>query len=242
MARKYALNNSYFKNRKPGDPATPFEVVNYFLETGELPFKYNGDNWLYDTFVEYQKRAGVHNSQFFTPETTAERMAELADIHFDSTGYTGYGMASPYVLDACCGYGALSIALREKGFIPHGFDNDSRFKEIYEHFAEGEFTTCDFEDVKETGINIVSNPPYERNVLTAFFEKLSEIMNNENKAILLLPFGFIDKKFPKNTLDALAKFEIIYREPMAEEFARTKTRAEIVVIKKQKKEENNLFL
>jgi len=241
MARKFALNNSYFKNYRLGDPATPFDVAHQFIETGELPFRYDGDNWLYDTFVEFQKRAGVHNSQFFTPKDTATRMAEIADIYFDSRENTGVETSSPYVLDACCGYGALSIALREKGFIPHGFDNDSRFKEIYEHFAECEFTTCNFEDIKETGINVVSNPPYDRKVLTAFFEKLAEIMNSENKAVLLLPFGFIDKKFPQSTFEALAGFEIIYREPMAEEFAMTKKRAEILVIKKIKNSSNNLL-
>ncbi len=68
IKKKYALNNSYFKNKGPQDPSTPFEVLEYVKQHNELPYKEKiHDNWFYDCFVEYQKRNGVFNSQYFTP-------------------------------------------------------------------------------------------------------------------------------------------------------------------------------
>ena len=125
--KKYALNNSYFKNIRglAGVPKTPEECFGYYEEHKELPFQDShyfvdgvvDDWWLYDCFVEYQKRAGVVFSQFFTPRETAKRVADLADEYF---------LSDCFVLDACCGFGALSKAIRDRyGFIVRGFDIDS---------------------------------------------------------------------------------------------------------------------
>ncbi len=62
--KKFALNNSYFKNRRPGDPDTLPEIVTHHKQHGELPFRYDGDNWPYDTVCERQKRRGVVLCQF----------------------------------------------------------------------------------------------------------------------------------------------------------------------------------
>lgn len=75
--KKYALNNSYFKNRKPGSPDTIPEIVKYERQFGELPFEYGGTDWLYEAMTERQKIHGVQNSQYLTPGKTAVQLVEL---------------------------------------------------------------------------------------------------------------------------------------------------------------------
>jgi type I restriction-modification system DNA methylase subunit len=226
IKKKYALNNSYFKNRLRTDPETPLDVLNYFKEHGELPYQDNGmsEHWIYECFIEFQKRSGVYNSQFFTPPETAERMAEVAEIFF--------AHQSPYVLDACCGFGMISNAIRKKGFLVSGFDVDNKFQDLYGFFAESNFETNDFRDYTCEGYkHIISNPPYEIKELTEFLECLHGWLAEEGRAVLLLPKGFTDKKH-KRISEIMGKFEVIHMEDMKEEFARTKVSAEIVVLEK----------
>ncbi|MDR3271934.1 MAG: hypothetical protein LBT29_00425, partial [Flavobacteriaceae bacterium] len=228
-SKKFALNNSYFKNhRRDIDPANPFEVYEYYKQHGELPYKDNPETneyWLYDCFVEYQKRAGVKNSQYFTPPKTAERIAELANTYFS---------VLLYVTDACCGFGMLTKALRNKyKFIVYGFDNDADMCKLYIEHAGVICTKNDFtEELDFCDYNIIANPPYETPSLTDFLKWLYCVIYGNGIAILLIPQGFMDKKSPKATAEAINKFTIIHREPMQEPFARTNTRAEIVVLRK----------
>lgn len=225
--KRYALTNSYFKNKQYGAPSDPFEILEYVKEHGHLP--YNEplcEDWIYLCFVEYQKRAGVYNSQFFTPPSTAKRIAELGNKYFDTR--------DPYILDACCGFGMLSKPLIEKGFIVNGFDIDVNFLKIYNYYTEGDFKKSDFREMGKNSFNsIVSNPPYEIKECTLFIEKLYTWLEDNGIAILLLPKNFIDKDRPKNLVSILGKFLIIHREDMKEDFERTKIKAEIVVLKKQ---------
>lgn len=226
LKKKYALNNSYFKNRQYNAPSNPFEILEYFKEHNELPYD-NGsisDNWIYECFTEYQKRVGVYGSQFFTPLKTANRMAELADTWFDEH--------DPFVLDACCGFGMLSKSLRNKGFIVKGFDIDINFKEMYNHFVESEFTKSDFREYQDEYQSIISNPPYEVTKCINFLENLHSWLLKNGVAILLLPKGFVDKERPKNLVNIMQKFDVIHREDMTEEFERTKARAEIIILRK----------
>ena len=55
---------------------------------------------------------------------------------------------------------------------------------------------------------------------------------NGGTAILLIPKGFVDKDKPKALVSILEKFNIVYREEMEEDFARTAIKAEIVVLEK----------
>ena len=48
IAKRYALANSYFKNRLLIWPDTLCEIHDYLQQHGELPFRYDGDNWPYD--------------------------------------------------------------------------------------------------------------------------------------------------------------------------------------------------
>lgn len=70
ITKRYALANSYFKNRRLIWPYTLCEIHDYLQQHGELPFRYDGDNWSYDALCERQKRRGVRLSQYLTPDAT----------------------------------------------------------------------------------------------------------------------------------------------------------------------------
>lgn len=221
--QKYSLNNSYFKFRKHDMPGSPIEITKFHQEKNELPFAYNGDNWMYDMFIEYQKRNGVYSSQFFTPDATAHRMADLANEYFDT---------EVYVLDACCGFGQISRALHSYGFLVTGFDIDKGLIDMYHHNVGAIAEVSDFREYTSKYKHVVSNPPYEVPVLTEFLQYLHNTLETDGRAILLLPKGFIDKERPKTISDIMAKFVCLHREDMQEDFSRTKIKAEIIVLHK----------
>lgn len=225
--KKYALNNSYFKNRKNSYPANPLEVAMYHEQHGTLPFDYSGTDWLYETYIEYQKRNSVYHSQFFTPPATALRMAEIANQYFEE--------GDPYILDACCGFGMLTKPLTQLGFIVIGIDSSQDMVEMYAYNTSCDSELTSFQDyrVHNKYKNVIANPPYEIPVLTEFLESLHNvILEDFGVAILLLPKGFIDKDKPKALVSILDKFKVIHREDMLEDFARTGIKAEIVVLEK----------
>lgn len=223
ITKKYALNNSYFKNRRPDDPKTPYEVFLYQEQHGELPYKEElEDNWIEKCFAEYQKRNTSYKyyEQFFTPSETARRMAELADEYGDGV----------YCLDACCGYGALSKELKNKGFIVKGFDVDNELCLFYEHNIGSEAKNITFDEYKEKEKIIVANPPYSIKTLTAFLQWLYLTLEDDGVAVLLIPKNFINKERSKATVEAISKFNVLHREDMIESFSRTMISAEIVIL------------
>ena len=230
LKKKFALNNSYFKNRQYNAPSNPFEVLEYYKEHNELPYN-NGeisDNWFYECFCEFQKRSGVRNSQFFTPKNTAERLAEIV---FE------YAEFDERILDACCGFGQITKALKNKGYYEiEAFDNDKQMVDAYFDLTGIDARLFDFTNEDETFANkynlIVSNPPYEVKELTSFLEFVDEHLNETGKAILLIPSGFLDKQRPANLVQVLNKFFVDLRDPMTEKFERTGAVAEIVVLSK----------
>ncbi len=224
VRKQYALKNSYFKNQGySSNPQNPTQVMQYYKQHGELPFAYHGDNWLYDCYNEYQKRNGVWHSQFFTPDTTANRMAELATKYFDK---------SIPVLDACCGFGQLTRALVKQGFQAFGYDFSYDLVELYKEYTKCDAQNIDFQSFKTKYKNIMSNPPYEVPLLTEFLKCTYEILEDGGKLILLIPNGFVDKTKPKRTAEILLKYKFLYSEPMKEDFVRTNIYAEIVVLEK----------
>ena len=231
--KKYALNNSYFKvNKSLGLPDTILEIAEYLKEQGELPFRYEGDNWVYDAFVERQKYRGVQNSQFLTPDDTVDRMMHFAGKYFHEKNYD--------VLEPCCGTGQITKELKKDGYKVLAFDNDDELVQFLHNQnlnSEDPFILhSDFREFRTKQARkynqIVANPPYEVPKLTEFLEWIAEIQDEGGISILLLPKGFIDKDKPKRTFQVLRKFGVLEKEDMREEFARTKTRAEIVVLRK----------
>lgn len=229
VKKKYALNNSYFKNRNYGMPSNPYEVYQYFNQHSELPYADGEltDNWIYECFVEFQKRNGVYNSQFFTPENTAQEMVYRLQ---------NYANVDDMILEPCCGFGQITRTLANNGFEKvTAFDIDSKLVEIASDFIPG------FEIYEDDYMNsqnerkyefIISNPPYEVKGLTQFLEYSLTKLHTKGKAILLIPVVFLDKTRPANLVKVLNDFSILERIPMLEEFARTKTKAEIVVLEK----------
>ncbi|MDR0872217.1 MAG: methyltransferase domain-containing protein [Prevotellaceae bacterium] len=230
--KKFALHNSYFKvSRMNGLPDTMIEIAEYLKEHGELPFRYDGNNWVYDAFVERQKYRGVANSQYLTPDATADRMMHFAGKYFTENN----------VLEPCCGTGQITKELLKDGYNVITFDNDKDLCEVaiktLDLFGKSNCTvlSLDFKNYEQEDTHrnqIIANPPYEIAELTNFLEWIAEIQNCGGISILLMPKGFINKDKPKRTFNVLRKFGVLEVEDMQEEFARTKTRAEIVVLKK----------
>ena len=102
IPKRPTLRN-YYRNRAFRWPDTLPEIFDYLQRHDELPFRYEGDNWPYDAMCERQRRKGVHASQFLTPDRTARQMAALAVRYFDNENR---------IVDACCGTGQLSRALK----------------------------------------------------------------------------------------------------------------------------------
>ena len=235
IKKKFALNNSYFKNRLPEHPENPFEVLEYLKQHGELPYK-NGemtDDWFYDCFIEYQKRAGVQNSQFFTPTKTALKIAYTLYM------YAGF---DDEILEPCCGFGQITCQLVNLGFSKIlSFDNNEQMIEAAESFFYNvhsvEFEVHDYTSDDRVHMDrkypfIVSNPPYDIKELTVFLEYVREKLDCKGIAVLLIPQGFLDKTRPAKLVQILNDFTILERKPMEEPFARTGVRGEIVVIQK----------
>ena len=226
VKKKYALNNSYFKFRAYGTPGTPLEIMQYFKEHGDLPFLYSGTNWLYDCYCEYQKRHGVYQSQFFTPDSTAQIIAEWAPYFLT--------IKDP-VLDACCGFGQLTTPFVKMGYQNvTGFDYSQDMVNLYELNTNCKAAQYSIEEYEGKGFScIVSNPPYEIPTLTQFIDKLHKMLTEDGTAILLIPKNTIDKKSPKALAQAIQKFVIVHRQDMKEKFERTAVSAEIVVLEKR---------
>ena len=125
IAKRYALANSYFKNRLLIWPDTLCEIHDYLQQHGELPFRYDGDNWSYDALCERQKRRGVRLSQYLTPDATARQIAALAVRYFENDSR---------IMDVCCGTGQLTRALIAAGVHPSqivGLEVDRELADFY---------------------------------------------------------------------------------------------------------------
>ncbi|MBF0650797.1 ParB/RepB/Spo0J family partition protein [Dysgonomonas sp. GY75] len=223
--KKYSLTNSYFKNRKEGYPDTILEIAMYRHQYGELPFECRDEsNWLYEAMIEHQKRCGVQNSQYLTPDATAMQLVSLCDnfLPVDNS-----------VLDACCGTGQLTKFLLQNKLNVTGFDNDPDMVEICRlSYPQGTFEQYDFRDnqIRRQYDLVVSNPPHEGKDMEQFFGWLSSALTDDGKAVLLLPKDFMDKQRPKQLAEHLRRFETLHREDMKEAFAHTKCICEACIL------------
>ena len=222
--KKYQLVNSYFKVAGMyGLPQVILEISEYLKLNGELPFKYSGDNWVYDAFCEFQKKNGVQNSQYLTPDATVERMMYLACKYFKEMD----------VLEPCCGTGQITKELLKYEYNVEAFDNDPVMTKICEIVTKLPIVYLrDFKYFTGKHNQIIANPPYEIHILIEFLEWIYESQDCGGISILLLPRKFIDKGKPSRLFQVLFKFGVLERENMQEEFARTKIPAEIVVLRR----------
>lgn len=221
--KKYALTNSYFKNKSYGMPDTLLEIAKYNQANDELPFEYTGNNWVYDAFCERQKRKGVYNSQYLTPDYTVERMLHFANKYFRGDD----------VCDACCGTGQITKELLKDKYNVTAFDVDYEMVELCKILYPNLLVfQSDYQSLEGSYNQVISNPPYELPILTEFLQWIDCIQTTGGVSILLIPCGFIYKNKPMKLVEILRKFSIVEIEAMQENFERTKTRAEIVVLRK----------
>ena len=236
IKKRFALSNSYFKNRRPQDPKNPLECLEYYQEYSELP--YNSDiheNWIYDCFIEYQKRTPIVHEQFFTPPHVADDMVNVflkhADIKHDVTEpFCGYGQITKCFFkkceeekkDFCALYQCIDISDELIRCLK------MQMPELDNIYTEDVLTLS---DGLVQNSNFIANPPYSVKTLTNFIEKLSVCMNKENVAVLLLPQGFIHKK-TKAIQEAMSKFDVVVENRYGgKTFAHTGVLTEILVLK-----------
>lgn len=176
---------------------------------------------------ERQRRKGVYASQYLTPDRTARQMAALAVRYFDNDSR---------VVDACCGTGQLTRALILEGVHPSailGFDTDAELVDLYARFySEAAALRMQFREIDFRCENVIANPPFEIAECVSFLQWLSCTQHSGDRAVLLLPYGFIDKPCPKSVQETMRHFIVRHRTPMQEPFARTNCRAEIVVVER----------
>ncbi len=235
VAKKYSLNNSYFKNKDESYPDTMLEIAQYWKQFGELPFVYpGGDDWVYDTMIERQRKRGVLGSQYLSTNKTAEQIAVLAE---------NFNPANLEVLDACCGTGQLTKALLEKGFNVEGFDGDGEMVELCKIiYPESNFFRMDFrEAVSERRWElIVANPPHEHKYLPQFFEWLSTALATNGKAILLLPTDYMVKKHQASVVKLFARFKSLYTGEVCEEPHFSKCKSQVYFLELSEEFKNSL--
>lgn len=226
-AKRPALPN-YYRCRRFHWPDTLSELFDYLQRHGELPFLYGGDNWPYEAMCERQRRQGVYASQFLTPDRTARQMAALAVRLFDNENR---------IADACCGTGQLTRALITEGVHPSSivaFDADQEMTDIYGRlYPEASVMRSLFQEIDFRCGNVIANPPFEVAECTAFLRWLGDVQYPGDRAVLLLPVGFIDKQRPAMIRSIMQRFLTHYRTPMQERFARANHHAEIVVLERR---------
>lgn len=140
---------------------------------------------------------------------TARQIAALAVRYFENDSR---------IMDVCCGTGQLTRALIAAGVHPSqivGLEVDRELADFYARLYP----------VTQTLIG-----PY-RDI--DFLSWLAKVQQPGDRSVLLLPHGFIDKQRPKGIQETLRQFEVLYRTPMQERFARTNVTAEIVVLERR---------
>jgi predicted RNA methylase len=138
-----------------------------------LPFAYTGDNWVYDAFCEQQKRSGVFNSQFLTPDKTVDRLGYFMGKYFPC--FTD-------VLEPCCGTGQITKEILRMGFGLTAFDVDLELVSVCKLLNEVKYQDfnvfkSDFREVSCRANQIIANPPYEVSELTDFFEWIDKVQD-----------------------------------------------------------------
>lgn len=233
MKKKYALNNSYFKNSYHDMPKDPLGVIQYVVENGDLPFNYSGENWVYDMFCEYQKRRGVDFEQFLTPDDTAQKMVNILTINLTNPPNNSE------IFEIGCGTGQITKYLNNFKHI-YAIDVDSRMVDICNYVLNTQSRNCNFslekkafESCYEYGRRfdgIICNPPFSD--IPGLLETVHFNLKDEGKAVVLLPKGTFQKERPKKLTQVMSKFEVINQWDMDQDFARTNVKAEISLIQK----------
>ena len=141
------------------------------------------------------------------------------------------------IMDVCCGTGQLTRALIAEDVYPSqivGLEIDRELADFYARLYPVTQTLIGpYRDIDFRCENVVANPPFETTEVVDFLSWLAKVQQPGDRSVLLLPHGFIDKQRPKSIQETLRQFEVLYRTPMQERFARTNVTAEIVVLERR---------
>ena len=114
-----------------------------------------------------------------------------------------------------------------------GFDADAELVDLYERlYPETAALRMQFHEIDFRCENVIANPPFEIVECVYFLQWLSRTQRSGDRAVLLLPYGLIDKQRPKSVQETMRHFIIHHWTPMQEPFARTACHAEIVVVER----------
>lgn len=236
--KKFSMRN-YFKSVSYNKryPQSPLDMILYKSMFNDIPVSdvsVEEPDWFYKVIVEYQKgRGSVYHQQFFTPYKTAMRMAEILKEKAENNDEL-----YPTILDACCGFGQLSIACSNTmpGVVIVGFDFSYEMIEMNRKLNIDN-SNVGIVDLKEYNLAnydyVISNPPYEMKDFKDFLELLVRVTNPSATIVMLVPVGYVDRERPKEVKALLENFTVIHREPMTEPFYLTKIQAEIVVLRRR---------
>jgi len=248
--KKYQLKSFVKINR-----LSTLEVLEELKKTGELPFEYTGDNWIYDYETEFQKRFGIIDFQYHTQDKMADNFIQSIDHLFD--------WQDDNILDACCGLGQLSNALLRRakelntninslecfdisddliGLAKYQKLDVKKYNFLYE-FAEEPMRQED-ELNKQYYNLIISNPPYGnvpkyevnnlRGEIACYFMEWAYCHLADNGIIAcILPCNFW-KKNTKQFLELHNKFHLISEYDNKENFFNTKIITKFFVFEKLK--------
>lgn len=210
------------------------DIEKYRLQTGELPFEFDGDMeyWDYYYFTEYSKRFGVYNSQFLTPPETAKKMVEVLESYFK------YDCLS--IFEPCCGSGIITRELQKLSYIIVGFDTDSKMIEYYKKIQTSNVLIEEYDFIYHDRDTywlrdfqlLISNPPYEK--LFEFFQYIDKHLALGAISVLLLPCNTFQKRQSKEFQSIIDRYSIIETVPNPYPFVNTKIQTSIFVLIKEK--------
>ena len=76
-----------------------------------------------------------------------------------------------------------------------GFDADAELVDLYERlYPETAALRMQFHEIDFRCENVIANPPFEIVECVYFLQWLSRTQRSGDRAVLLLPYGFIDKR------------------------------------------------
>ena len=182
-------------------------------------------------FERITKRYALQNyylrRNFYWPDTLPE-ILDYWQQHNDLPFLYG-GDNWPY--DAMCERQRRKGVYASQYLIPDR--TDAELVDLYERlYPETAALRMQFHEIDFRCENVIANPPFEIVECVYFLQWLSRTQRSGDRAVLLLPYGFIDKQRPKAVQETMRHFIIHHRTPMQEPFARTACRAEIVVVER----------
>lgn len=212
---KYPLS-TYFSNLRENDPKDLLSIARYRNETGEYPFVYEGENFVYDTLITYFKTFDIETEDSILTPTAVKTVADTIAAFREVT--------DTEILYAHCGLGQLVEPLQEKGFKVLGTDIDAESIELCKalypdtlFFVEDNYYGYDPENQPKWKM-IVAHLPAQINEIEFFMEWLSSgILDDDGYAFIILPYDIYSVAFSEEMSIQLEKLKCIDYKAIGED-------------------------